>query len=80
MVIRGSELRKSTYTSRSTPLEVPTMPSAHEKTTLKYPLSAPLKVGIENLKRLNLNVEAGTTLNLEELKPLHFRITLLFIF
>ena len=38
-------------------------------TTLKYPLSAPLRVGIENLKRLNLNVEAGTRLNLEKLSP-----------
>jgi len=40
-------------------------------TALKYPLSAPLRVGIQNLKRLNLNVEAGTTLNLEELNPFY---------
>jgi sugar phosphate isomerase/epimerase len=44
------------------------------KSTFKYPLSAPLRVGVENLKRLNLTVEAGTSLNLTELEPFYDRI------
>ena len=39
------------------------------KTTLKHPLSAPLNAGIENLRRLNLFVEAGPSHGIEEIGP-----------